>query len=575
MTLELSKLPELQKQLTLARSRAARFKKSQKESESLLEDKSRELYKANQQLENAQSHLQEEVKLATQKLRDTNQRLHQSLDEKSKFIGAISHEIRTPLNAIIGLSELLDSTHLDQEQKEHIDIINKSASSLMSLINEILEITQIDVGNAQPNPTTVNMAENISFINNLFKLEAQKRGLALRIEQSTVPDYLSFDVRRYNQIVNNLVSNAFKHTEKGSITISYHFIADDNNPKNGQLTTEVHDTGKGISPENQKIIFNLYEQIGNPNQGIGLGLAICQKLCTLMQGQISCSSEMGVGSTFSFTLPTRIIKQAKPTADTTQTSAQDNLTKSLKILIAEDNLINQRVISAQLKQLGQQADIVDNGQLALEKLQQNEYDLVLLDILMPVMNGEETIQKIRANPDQRVATQLCVALTAASFQEQGERLLAMGFDRFLSKPLTLENLTTTLQQATAQTVPATTLTTENQQPQDTFEFLKQQFGDDFASIFQEVAPLFMQETKSKLQELSTAIEQQQTDDVRFIAHALKGEAAAMGLNELSTHFKTIEKTPDGDALNNTLLAAEQLFQQHCHVIQNQLGQSSN
>jgi len=204
----------------------------------------------------------------------------------------------------------------------------------------------------------------------------------------------------------------------------------------------VIDTGVGI-PENQLTrIFNAYEQIGRPNQGVGLGLAICQQLSELMMGKITCESKVGSGSTFQLSLPVEQLPDHQQ-SHTSEVPQEFKPLSPLRILVAEDNPINQKVVTAQLAQLGQQADVVNNGAEAIAKLKEAEYDLVILDILMPVMDGEEAIKTIRASTPS-IAQQYCIALTASTYQNQRERLLNLGFDDFLSKPLSLSELSAAL-----------------------------------------------------------------------------------------------------------------------------------
>lgn len=568
-------MSDLEKKLSLARSRAERLKKSQKESESLLEAKSRELYQANVQLEKAQEQLQTEIKQATYELRVSNHRLKKSLREKSSFIGAISHEIRTPLNAIIGLSELLKLSELNPEQSAQVETVFKSADSLMGLINELLEITQIESGRAELRPEVVDVASNTEFIASLSRIEAKKRNLNLSVKINEMPSSLLFDVRRYNQVLNNLISNALKHTDAGSIDVVCDFTPYPKDPKLGTLTTRVIDTGKGISEESQKRIFNMYEQIGNPTQGIGLGLPICKQLCALMLGKIRCESVEGEGSVFSFSIPVEICETKTSSNETRAENARsmgstesiENILPSLKILVAEDNVINQQVLTAQLQQLQQTAEIVEHGGLALERLSDESYDVVFLDIMMPVMDGKETLRKIRES-EPRIAQHRCVALTAASFQEQGEHLLSLGFDQFLSKPLTLNSLREALLEASGG--QSTDVTVNSKAQGAHFLRLKQELGDGFGRFFSNVAPIFLAESTKRMQHLVEAIEQKDHDATRFTSHAMKGEAYALELNVLAGYLKQLETEKDPERVLRLLDDAKNELKTQSVIIKNEL-----
>lgn len=545
---------DLEKKLALTQSRAARLKQSQREAEQLLEAKSFELYHANQQLAESEQRLKQKVAEATSELSTTNQELRKTLEEKSKFVGAISHELRTPLNAIIGLSELIDLQQLASNQKDYIKTIRESAQSLMALINEVLEVTQIDSGRATLAPVAVNIDDNSRFIHELFRLEARKKGLKLSFQNNDLPEFLLFDVRRYNQIINNLISNALKNTDQGGIEFTSDYNA--RGDGFGDLITTIKDTGKGISTEDQLIIFDLYEQIGQPGKGIGMGLTLCKRLCELMNGNIRCQSDGKSGSTFIVTLPVQETdaSQAKA-AETVSTAALPELA----ILVAEDNLVNQKVIRAQFDQLGLNIDIAANGKLALEHLNKRRYDAVFLDILMPEMNGEETLAHIRQSTDLQGLH--CIALTAASFQEQGQRLLDMGFDQFLSKPVMLNQLSETLQKIAPKKDKKSIL----------FKYLKNQLKEDFHAVFAEVGPIFVQEMEKKAKDLENAIEQKDAEQVRFLCHSMKGESLSMGFNDLANLLQQLEHNPDSDQATVLFNSLKPQLQDTFNCIEQQLG----
>ena len=562
-------MDDFEKKYQLAKSRAERLKKSARVSEELLEQRSRDLYMVNQQLESAQEHLQLEIKQATYELNVANQRLRKSLNEKSQLIGAISHEIRTPLNAIVGYSELIESglegelkyDSGDGSIKQQVQIISQSAASMMSLLNDILEVTQIEVGNIKSNPIVVSLADNFAFIDQMFKLQMQKKGLSWEIKYDNLPDTIRIDIRRYNQIINNLVSNALKYTDGGFVRMYSWYEADSQNIEQGVLHTTVTDSGEGISPEDQDIIFDLYKHISKPEKvskrysqrqsqddvalhSLGLGLPICKALCQLMLGKITCVSEVGKGAQFTVSLPAMIVSE--DVIDKVDQGINKKKKQApLKILIAEDTLLNQQLLIAQLSQLGQSAEIVDNGLMALSKLDKQSYDLVILDILMPVMDGESAIKKIRAS-EKRIAEHYCVALTAASYQEKGKYLLSMGFDQFMSKPVTLNALSDLINSAYAKMDPPLKKANSDENilpviPLD-MSFFTSQFGDEADAIFSKIAPTYVEQSRLNQQKLKIAIENQDISGVQFIAHAMKGEAKTFCFDELAELCDQLEKS---------------------------------
>ena len=548
---------DIQQLLELAEKRAKRYKSAKIAAEQLLEQKSRDLFKANQKLENIQDALKDDVAQATYELSVSNRRLQKMLDEKSYFIGQMSHEVRTPLNAIIGLSEILQRTELDEKQLDYVNTIYDGANSLITLLNDMLEITKIEAGRVELNPEKVDIGLLLKNTVSMFEQVAKKKDLSLSLKvYSNVPKTISIDIGRYKQIINNLINNAVKNTEQGGIVIELSYSPNTVSEGIGTLLTRVIDSGIGIEKDKQQRIFNAYEQIGQSTEGVGLGLSICQQLSELMMGKISCKSKVGQGSTFESRLPATLIEQD---FDSEADSTDKPLAKlpNLKILVAEDNPTNQKVVAAQLAQLGQQTDMANNGQEAIAKLKAESYDVLICDILMPVMDGEETIKTIR-DSDSKLAAQYCIALTASNYQDQKRRLLELGFDAFLSKPASLQQLADALQQVPqelrleAAIVNPFAKDTEsinsasNAQLDTVFDysFLKTQFGDAYKDIFDQIAPSFLEHAYAELLQLEEHSQAGNKDKVKKLSHSMKGAANSVGLGELAEMLRNIEESPD-------------------------------
>ncbi len=529
-----SELKELKNTLALARQRAERYKRARDTAEQLLEQKASELFETNRALHASRDNLKADIDQATYELQASNTRLQKALEEKSTFIGALSHEIRTPLNAVIGLSELLLDMQMPALQRGYLETIFSSANSLTKLINGVLDISKIEAGKVNLSPS---VSEPRVVVENLFKMfwhEANSKNVQLIQHVSTsVPDHLLMDESRYAQIITNLISNALKNTESGNITLSLHY-------QDPMLITSVKDTGCGIEPEQISKIFKAYEQFGNLNQGVGLGLAICKQLCNAMQGNIRCISEVNQGSEFVVELPLEIAKQ------TPQEKRQENHDLSgLRILIAEDNPVNQNVLEAQFSQFGIHPVIVDNGQIAFDMLKQSDdFHAVFLDIQMPILDGEQTLLAIRQSANIRHDL-YCIALTATSYFEKREELLKLGFNEFLSKPLLLDGLKKVLSTLKLEdTAIELAATTSGQSDKDSLAFFESQFGDAAYRIFKQMAPVFIEHSLKDFKALEQAASKKQTHHVKKISHSLKGACASMGLKNLTSQFSELEQFPD-------------------------------
>jgi signal transduction histidine kinase/ActR/RegA family two-component response regulator len=395
-----------------------------------------------------------------QRLRSALEAAEAANEAKSRFLASMSHEIRTPLNAVLGLNGLMLGSKLDEEQRRHAELIQSSGRSLLALISDILDLSKVEAGRMELQSQEFSPLELIEGVVALYADQAQKRqiGLALRCEPAAdtqpVPRVLA-DGERLHQVLLNLVGNALKFTERGQVLVvlSHHMVSG----TACALRFTVKDTGIGVPEKAVERLFQRFTQADNSRSrrygGSGLGLAICREIVELMGGHISVQSTEGVGSEFAVDLQLPVAQSTRAMPPAVQVAAPlcasgepgSQAADTLRILVAEDNLVNQVLIVALLERMGYACEVVADGRAAVQAVSQADFDVILMDVQMPELDGEAATRAIRQMPGPKGRVPI-IAVTANAMPGDRANYFRAGMDAFVSKPILPEELTVAMSQ---------------------------------------------------------------------------------------------------------------------------------
>jgi len=504
-------------------------------------------------------HVNKQLKISIEQANLMAQQASHSNQTKSDFLANMSHEIRTPMNGIIGFGELLSQESLTEIQKEYVNTIMNCARNLMSLINDILDFSKIEAGKMNIEIIDCCLEEIISEIKSLMLSKAQEKQIDFDIRpQTPVPAIIRTDPIRLRQCLLNLISNAIKFTEKGHV---YVIVSIEEGPENDSIRFDVEDTGIGIAAESQDKIFESFCQADGSTTrkygGTGLGLTITSDLTQLLKGRIELHSELGKGSTFSLIIPTGVKQgdnqlidlrggdnnktQLCSTTAHSKEISSDNEKLSIpqyqgNILVAEDNDHNQRLIAILLQRMQLEVTIVNNGWEAVTALKKNQYDLIFMDIQMPVMNGFEATKAIRINGNSIPI----IALKAHAMEGDKEKCLDAGCNDYLNKPISMEKLKKTIQKYI---VPdnCRQITTEkivdSPQPNRNKIVSKLAYDPDLA----EIVSIFIDDMPHFINNLRDTFMQDNLEKLAQLVHELKGSGGNLGFDIISDKAQALEK----------------------------------
>ena len=531
----------------------------------------------------------EDAEQAQKQLEDLNRQLEASVEHanllaqeatvadlaKSQFLANMSHEIRTPMNAIIGFSQVLAEEKLTDEQKHYIDIIRESAENLLQLINDILDFSKIEAGRLDIEIVDCSLGHLSAVIESLMRPPAMEKGLEFGVlYHGKLPAQIRTDPVRLRQCLINLINNAIKFTESGHVNINVRLNEIEAKP---YIRFDIEDTGIGIPAEKQELIFEKFMQIDSSStrkyEGTGLGLAITKQLAKLLGGKLSLTSEVGKGSVFSLVIPANVDVKSQPAMDANSLinkleQEPDILEKDKftgRVLVAEDSPTNQMLVNLLLERLGLEVTLVEDGKEAVRKGLAQSFDLILMDIQMPNMNGYDATKTLRKNG---VITPI-VALTAHAMKGDKEKCISAGCDDYLAKPIKCKKLVQIIRKYLSSKSQALTKSidsvkakvdqlsqlccdeksqegqTSNVQSKETiitWSDVMETCGDE--DMVEQIVKIFLKDAPRCVELIADAIKTKNPKDLKLYAHRLKGSAGHVAAKQLSEVAYRLECAAD-------------------------------
>ena len=476
---------------------------------------------------------------------------------KSEFLANMSHEVRTPMNGIIGMTALALRTELQPEQREYLELVKSSAESLLALLNDVLDFSKFEAGKLALNPVSLSIHDFLDDALRPLALRAAANGLTLSHSvDGDVPGRVMGDPLRLRQVLLNIVGNAIKFTHDGLIEVQVtrvRFLSGD-----VEILFVVRDTGIGIPAEKQAAIFEPFTQADGSTTrrygGTGLGLTIASRLVELMKGRMWVESEPGRGSTFFFTVQLPIVPAVESRSP--QRSPDSRPGQALRILLAEDNVVNRNLMTKLLEQRGYEVAVANTGSSAVALFHNGCFDIVLMDVQMPDLDGLMATAAIRQRESAASGGHIpVIATTAHSSDEDRERCLAAGMDAVVLKPIQITELVKVIESFCMEKDPVSTSPPSNPgespapggQLLDKDAALSRVGGDE--ELLRELASLFLNDYPQTLEQLRTSVANQEAGAVERLAHGLKGSVSNFGANEVFVAARTLEESGRGGAMD--------------------------